>query len=86
MLDLDAFAVTCADPGGLVRRIANYCRDRTTFLLLTDQGLAADISEKIIFNGAVARVNSKGGASDEADEMLDELPPPNGAVPIEART
>jgi putative ABC transport system ATP-binding protein len=86
VLDLDAFAVTCADPGGLVRRIANYCQDRTTFLLLTDQGLAADISEKIIFNGAVARVNSKGGASDEADEMLDELPPPNGAVPIEART
>lgn len=86
VLDLDAFVVTCPDPRGLIRRIGDYCRDRTLFLLLTDQGLAADIPQKIVFNGAAARMIGAGGVVDEADEELDEAPPLNGAMPIEART
>ena len=87
VLDLDAFVAICPDTTGLIGRISRHCADKTLLLLLTDAAVAADIPEKIVFNGSVGRIAVEGEPSEEAGEDEDQMPArQDRAAPIEART
>ncbi|WP_332683888.1 ABC transporter ATP-binding protein/permease [Bosea sp. (in: a-proteobacteria)] len=86
VLDLDGFLAVGSDPAGLVARLMAHCRDQTLFLLLTDDTLAADIPEKVVFRGPAGRLPGEDEAEAEAEEEDTAPPPGAGAERIEART